>query len=110
MFTQTAILLSLIGRISQNCLIKLARSAVKSDYREYYITLCFILKKGVMVMAQSKCAECGNTSFEIEYKSPSGSRYKIAFVQCSKCGAVVGITDRNDTAALLEPIRKKLGI
>lgn len=59
-------------------------------------------------MAQSRCAACGNTTFQIEYKSPSGSKYQIAFVQCSKCGTVVGITDRNDTAALLEPIKKKL--
>lgn len=59
-------------------------------------------------MAQSKCAACGNTTFEIEYKSPSGSRYLIAFVQCSKCGTVVGVADRNDTAALLEPINKEL--
>ncbi len=61
-------------------------------------------------MAQSKCSSCGNTNFEIEYKIPLGSKYKIAFVQCSKCGTVVGIADKNDTAALLEPIYKKLGI
>jgi len=61
-------------------------------------------------MAQSKCSECGNTTFEIEYKSPSGSKYQIAFVQCSKCGTVVGVIDKNDTAALLAPIYKKLGI
>jgi ribosomal protein S27AE len=67
-------------------------------------------RKGVIVMAQSRCAACGNSTFEIEYKSLSGSRYQLAFVQCSKCGTVVGVTDKNDTAALLAPICKKLEI
>jgi endogenous inhibitor of DNA gyrase (YacG/DUF329 family) len=61
-------------------------------------------------MAQSKCPECGNTTFEIEYEKPLRTRFQIAFVKCSKCGTVVGVTDKNDTAALLAPIYKKLGI
>lgn len=61
-------------------------------------------------MAQSKCSACENKAFEIEYKLPSGSKYEVAFVKCSKCGTVIGVLDKNDMAALLAPIYKKLGI
>ncbi len=61
-------------------------------------------------MAQSKCPKCENEKFEIQDKSLPGSSYQVAFVQCSKCGTVVGVIDKNDAAALLRPIYKKLGI
>lgn len=65
---------------------------------------------GEINMPKSKCPKCENETFEIQHNSPTGSKYRVAFVQCSKCGTVVGVTDENDTAALLGPIYKQLGI
>jgi hypothetical protein len=46
-------------------------------------------------MAVSACAKCGEQDrFEIVLKdSMPGSPCKIAFVQCARCGAVVGVLD-----------------
>lgn len=41
----------------------------------------------------SKCPKCNNTFFELEENSPSGSNYKLLFVQCSSCGSVLGVMD-----------------
>jgi len=35
--------------------------------------------------------------------------YKIMFIQCASCGAVVGTTDYYNVPSLLEKIAKKLG-
>jgi len=61
-------------------------------------------------MAQSKCPRCENTNFEMKYDSPLGATYQVSLVQCAQCGAVVGVTDRNDTAAVIDPISRKLEI
>ena len=42
-------------------------------------------------MAYSKCAHCDNSSFEIREVSPRGAGYKYNFIQCSSCGAPVGV-------------------
>lgn len=46
-------------------------------------------------MAVSSCAQCGEQDqFEVVLKdSIPGSPCKIAFVQCARCGAVVGVLD-----------------
>jgi hypothetical protein len=41
--------------------------------------------------------------------TPTGSRYKFMFIQCSSCGAVVGVVDYYDIASLLKKIADKLG-
>lgn len=61
-------------------------------------------------MAQSKCPKCENTVFEMRTMSPLGATFKVCFVQCSKCGTVVGVVDQNDTLAVLSPIYTKLGM
>lgn len=43
-------------------------------------------------MAISKC-NCGNTTFEMVENTPIGSSYRVNFIQCSKCGNVVGVMD-----------------
>jgi Fe2+ or Zn2+ uptake regulation protein len=40
---------------------------------------------------------------------PTGSKYKVMFVQCSSCGAVVGVVDYYNIPGLLEKIAAKLG-
>lgn len=61
-------------------------------------------------MASSTCIKCGNTTFEIKGNSPSGSLYQFMFVQCSKCGGVVGITGFYDTETIIREIAAKLDI
>ena len=41
--------------------------------------------------------------------SPKGAQYKVSFIQCASCGAVVGTTDYYNVPFLLEKIAKKLG-
>lgn len=57
-------------------------------------------------MAISRCSKCDNTFFEIKQAEPSGSAYKLYFVQCSRCGAVVGIQEYYNSGAMLEKLTK----
>ena len=60
-------------------------------------------------MATSKCPKCDSTSFEMKETLPRGSEYKVMFIQCSLCGAVVGVTDYFNTAVLIKKLAAKLG-
>jgi predicted nucleic-acid-binding Zn-ribbon protein len=55
-------------------------------------------------MAQSTCPKCDSHMFEAKENSPTGSKYKLIFVQCRKCGAVVGVLDFVNVGAGLEQI------
>ncbi len=55
-------------------------------------------------MAQSTCPKCENTSFEIAENSPKGSRFKFTFIQCDRCGAVVGVVDYYNVGNILTKI------
>jgi len=58
-------------------------------------------------MATSKCLSCNNHYFELQTIEPSGGKYKLNAVQCSSCGAVVGVIEYYDSGVLLkkqEPI------
>jgi hypothetical protein len=44
-------------------------------------------------MALSKCPHCKKNLFEIVEQVPSGSRFKMYFVQCSSCGAPIASVD-----------------
>jgi len=59
-------------------------------------------------MAISKCPKCDNTYFEVAHNSPSKSNYKLMFVQCSKCGAVVGTMDYYNIGTKIEELEKKV--
>lgn len=61
-------------------------------------------------MATSTCPKCTSTTFEIKMNEPRGSRFKVFFIQCTSCGAVVGTMEYYNTAVMLEKIGKKLGI
>lgn len=60
-------------------------------------------------MAISSCPKCSSSHFEMNEAVPSGSKYKVMFIQCSSCGAVVGITDYYNIPFLLAKIASKLG-
>lgn len=61
-------------------------------------------------MATSKCPSCNNHSFEMKEISPRGSQFKYNFIQCSACGAVVGVVDYFNTARLLHNLAEQLNV
>jgi uncharacterized Zn finger protein len=61
-------------------------------------------------MPNSKCPSCGNTSFEIVENTPSKSAFKFHFIQCSKCGCVVGTHEYFNVGSLIINLAKKLHI
>jgi len=44
-------------------------------------------------MAASACPSCKNHGFETVEVAPRNSNFKLIFVQCTMCGAVVGVAD-----------------
>jgi hypothetical protein len=61
-------------------------------------------------MAQSKCSKCDSTFFEAVEKEISGYKFKLSFIQCAKCGNVVGVMEYLNIGAVLKSMEKKLGI
>lgn len=61
-------------------------------------------------MANSTCIKCGNNAFEMVERTPIGSNYKFWFIQCAKCGGVVGVTDYLNTGQGIHDIKVKMGI
>jgi hypothetical protein len=68
-------------------------------------------------MAVSTCGNCNSTRFELREHSPSGSEFKLSFVQCASCGTVVGVMDYFNIGSMLEKhekaikaIAEKLGV
>ncbi|HMK03805.1 MAG TPA: hypothetical protein VK489_06420 [Ferruginibacter sp.] len=59
-------------------------------------------------MAYSKCPKCDNTYFEVTENAPTKSNYKLLFVQCSKCGSVVGTMDFYNIGTLIGELEKKV--
>jgi hypothetical protein len=56
----------------------------------------------------SSCAKCGGESFRVEELSPVGSVYRLDFMQCSGCGAPVGLTEHFNTGLMLEQLDKTM--
>jgi hypothetical protein len=44
-------------------------------------------------MAVSTCLKCAGHSFELALFTPLGTSHKLMIVQCSGCGAPVGVLD-----------------
>lgn len=63
-----------------------------------------------IIMAISKCPKCGHTFFELKEANISGSAYRMYFVQCSSCGAVVGVVPFTNTEYLIRRLAEKLNI
>ena len=60
-------------------------------------------------MATSSCSKCSSDTFEKKEHVLSGSDFKVNFVQCSVCGAVVGVMSYHDTHTLLDQIGETSG-
>jgi excinuclease UvrABC ATPase subunit len=61
-------------------------------------------------MAYSNCVKCNNSSFEMVEASPSKSNFKLMFIQCARCGGVVGVVDYYNIGNLIYKLAKKLKI
>lgn len=48
----------------------------------------------------------GGHSFKVALQEPSGSRYKVNFVQCASCNTPIGVLDYYNTGAQLEEQKK----
>ena len=59
-------------------------------------------------MATSTCVRCGHTSFEVAESAISGLRFKRDFLQCGKCGGVIGVVEADDLNARLDSIEERL--
>jgi uncharacterized Zn finger protein len=46
-------------------------------------------------MAGSKCPKCGEFSFEAVNVKVEKSSTELTFIQCLKCGTVIGISEQN---------------
>ncbi len=61
-------------------------------------------------MAASRCPKCESTSFEITEGKVAHATFRMLFVQCASCGAVVGVTEFFNVNASLQKIAKTLGV
>lgn len=63
-------------------------------------------------MVRSTCpkAGCDNHSFELAEASINGAKYKMYFVQCARCGTVVGVTEYYNLGARIDTLAKKLNV
>jgi ribosomal protein L37E len=59
-------------------------------------------------MADSTCVRCGETAFEVVENTPHGSQARLLFVQCRKCGGVVGIQELYNISHLIIEQNKAL--
>jgi hypothetical protein len=50
-------------------------------------------ENGEAKMAVSTCMKCAGHSFELALLTPIGESRKLTIVQCSACGAPVGVLD-----------------
>jgi len=61
-------------------------------------------------MAVSTCPKCDSHTFEIVENTPKNSKFKLQFVQCSKCGAVIGVMDSYNIGSLLHKLAKAMNL
>lgn len=61
-------------------------------------------------MATSTCPKCDNTTFEMKEGRVQNSTFRLMFVQCKQCGAVVGVTEGFNIPVMLQKLAQKLGV
>jgi uncharacterized Zn finger protein len=61
-------------------------------------------------MAASICPRCAGSFFEVVEKEPTHSNFKLLFVQCSSCGAVVGVLEHFNIGNLIHDLAEKLKV
>jgi len=61
-------------------------------------------------MATSKWPKCDSTTFEMKDSIPSGASHPFVFVQCSRCGAVIGVLEQQNISTLIRKLATALNI
>lgn len=56
----------------------------------------------------STCGKCGGHRFELSEQSPSGSNFKLQFVQCTACGVPVGAMEYFSAGAKLTNLENEM--
>jgi len=59
-------------------------------------------------MASSSCVKCGSGEFELTTVRPFGAALDCCFVQCSRCGGVVGVMEAGHIGSELLLIRARI--
>lgn len=59
-------------------------------------------------MAASTCPKCGGGAFENKLKQPAGYAYPLNLIQCTACGAVVGVMPEFDPGFLAKENQKDM--
>lgn len=59
-------------------------------------------------MAASTCIRCGHDAFEMIESAIAGLRFKRDFLQCARCGGVVGVIEADNLNARLDAIEERL--
>jgi hypothetical protein len=58
-------------------------------------------------MAVATCLRCAGHSFELAPFTPLGASYKLMMVQCSGCGAPIGVLD-SATAPQIDALKNQI--
>lgn len=61
-------------------------------------------------MARSTCPKCASNRFETSEATPNKSAFKLIFIQCAECGAVVGVIDYYNIGHLIYKLAAKLHV
>lgn len=62
-------------------------------------------------MAMSRCVKCDGTTFEaVRTESIRGTEFAFTFIQCAKCGGVVGVLEALNNSLYLLKIAEKFGV
>ena len=61
-------------------------------------------------MAISTCTRCNNKQFELKVVRPIGSEYNVNFIQCNKCGGVLGVLESLEVSALILQLAERLNV
>jgi hypothetical protein len=56
----------------------------------------------------SNCLKCNGTQFTVVTQSPSGTEFKLNFVQCSSCGTPIGVLEFYNIGTILTEQEKLL--
>lgn len=59
-------------------------------------------------MAESKCGSCGNGTFEARSTKVRDLPTTSQFVQCAKCGVVVGVVEGVDPFRAIQALEERL--
>lgn len=61
-------------------------------------------------MPTSKCSKCENTDFELVSAKIKFSSFNLNFIQCTRCGSVVGVIEDRNINYALDKLASKLHV